>query len=57
MVYVSRIKEKKGVDGRNLNEKEKGGKEEKVVEGEEERAGGGELLFRIFESSRSWLGA
>lgn len=27
--------------------------EEKVADGEEERAGGGELLFGVFESSRS----
>lgn len=31
--------------------------EEKVVKVGEKRAGGGELLFGVFESSRSWLGA
>lgn len=36
--------------GRTRTEREE---EEKVVEGGEERAGGGERLFGVFESSRS----
>lgn len=41
---------------RDRDGKERKG-EEKVVEEGEERAGGGELLFGVFESSKSWLKA
>lgn len=51
--------------GRQIIEEERGRskgqewvkEEEKVVEGGGERAGGGELLFGVFESSRSRLGS